>query len=122
MNRFKLHMQASLAAAFALGLSVVSANAGIYTVEFGTTMVGRLLARCTQAAETNTIITNPADAVFTYTGDINWFVPGPQGGPNSAGAFVTYSGGSISGYSSPSLNANFLTVEGIYGRQPQQHR
>jgi hypothetical protein len=53
--------------------------------------------------------TGAANAEFTYTGDINWFVGGPQNttpAGNLAGTFIP--SGNISGFSSP--NGSYATL------------
>ncbi len=75
---------------------------GTFTVDFWSYNGGGTFSSGTLADASNSILSAPASASFTYTGALNWFVPGPQGGLNLAGPFVLFSGGTISGYTSPS--------------------
>jgi hypothetical protein len=108
-NLVSLAARASLVAA-ALALSAVAAKADVYQVEFWSYNGGGTFTSGTNADSSNPVLTTAPTASFTYTGALNWQVTGPQGSPNLAGPFVTYSGGTISNYTGTVTEANFLTT------------
>ena len=66
----------------------------------------------TLANATNPITSAPIDATFTYTGPLNWLVPGPQGAPNLVSTFLNLA--DISGFSSP--DGKYAT-QALFGAQ-----
>jgi len=82
-------------------LSAAAANASVFTVDVWTGFPnGVTSSTIADAAHTPTAA---ASAEFTYTGDINWFVGGPQNttpAGNLAGTFIPSA--NISGFTSPS--------------------
>jgi hypothetical protein len=80
-------------------------------VEFWNYDGGGTFSSGTNADASNPILTTtPATASFTYTGALNWQVTAPQGSPNLAGPFVTFSGGTIGNFTGLISEATFLTT------------
>jgi hypothetical protein len=104
-----LAARTSLIAA-ALALSAASANAAVYNVEFWSYNGNGTFSSGTNADASNPILATTPTASFTYTGALNWQVTGPQGSPNLAGPFVTFSGGTISNYAGSITEPIFLST------------
>lgn len=94
--------------AFAVGLLLAGASdAATYNVSIWNGAPDGIQA--STLADQAHLPTGAADAVFTWTGPINWVNNGPQNTSSSGNLFGSFlTGGSISGYSSPS--GDFATV------------
>lgn len=96
--KMKIIAPVVLAATLFAGGSVSAATT--YTVDV---WIGAPITHSSTIADAADMPAGPADAVFTYSSDINWFNPGPQNtspSGNLAGTFIP--SGPISAFSSPS--------------------
>lgn len=101
--------------AVALASSVAASKADVYQVEFWSYNGGGTFSSGTNADSSNPVINTTPSASFTYTGTLDWQVTGTQASPNLAGAFVTFSGGSVSNYTGTIAEANFLSTNPATG-------